>query len=160
MSPTATTSKSLPNSPCSCRARKKRRPIRPKPLMAIRVLISAISRQAFDVCKRALYMTWPTAPSNGAKTPTTARGSARHSVERRSVAEDSVLADVAVAGQRRRADGGVDVRGADQRADGRRLRAAAGRTARDAELALDAIGGTVRHRPRRARGDALLQRRE
>src|SRR6185312_5538798 len=65
MSPTATTSTSFPNSPCSCRARKTRRPIRPKPLMAMRVLI-AFSRSfgcEFRDLRAGLYMTRGASPS-------------------------------------------------------------------------------------------------
>src|SRR5262245_24667435 len=40
--------------------------MRPKPLMAIRVLIASISREALErFLGGALYMTCPTAPSNG-----------------------------------------------------------------------------------------------
>ena len=55
MSPTATTSMSLPSRPCSTRARKTRRPMRPNPLIAIRVLISISRRQAL-MCAGAHFI--------------------------------------------------------------------------------------------------------
>ena len=105
----------------------------------------------FDVCRCALYMTCPTAPSHRAKSPNRSpTWSPRQSASER----DGVRCSRPTwqTPWRQNGSGGSHwlapaVRAADERADRRRLRAAAGGTAAEADLPRDAIG---RARARRA----------